>query len=259
MPATPERIAFIEQPYRSAVWESEDVRTWYGKVARDTKDEPFTSFFDEVTDAQRYVNERGFLLGSHARRFRTTIDGILLEDQIDLSQTMPGVQLIDDELVADMIAAVAAIESVDFDNERTILNTWGLVGMPPSAIASGAGGASGSSGGEATDQSARIHSGAGSASGQGGSNVHGQFQTISAAAGAAAGGGDAAGASSIGGDGAGAGSGSGGASGSGGSVAAGAGSSAGGGTATSTNDFNAVLREDGSYLLREDGSKILRE
>jgi hypothetical protein len=124
LPATPSRIAFVLEEFRSATWSDPAVQTMYGKVARDTGDAPIDTFFDDMAAVQIMVDERGALLGAHARAFRTKVDGA-----IDLAflSALPGARVIDDELVADMNCAVVAIESYDTGGDQTVLATWGTI------------------------------------------------------------------------------------------------------------------------------------
>lgn len=194
--ATATRAAFSQEEFRSVIWKSTPVREQYGKVARDTKKEPIVSYFDNLEDAQVMVDERGALLGSHARRFRVVVDAILTEADLNFDTALPGARFIDDELVADLDVVVAAIESVDFNVGQTTLLLWGVIGewelpgggtagFPPpdyherlgkgaaaggssaSAIAVGVRAAVGSSSGagEATSESMAAIEGVGSASG----------------------------------------------------------------------------------------------
>lgn len=255
MPATAERAAFVAEQFRSATWESQQVKDLYGRVARDTKDEPYESFFDDPLDAQKMLNERGLLIGSHARRFRTTIGKVLLESDLDLSQAVPSATIIDDDLVANMTAAIVAVESIDLDDEKTVLNLWGVIGAAPYSIAEavgqaagastaegdmnapqpGAGSSVGTGSGAATGTSQTVSQGAGAAAGGGDGFATGDSETVAAGTGSSAGVGDAAAAGVDGNDaGHGDSAGIGGASGGGESIAGGAGSSAGtGGDAAS--------------------------
>lgn len=137
MPATPERAAFSAEEYRIRTWESQGVRDLYGRVARNTEDVPIESFFADPNHAQVMLNERGLLIGGHARRFRTTVDQLLLASDLDVSQIAPSVTLIDEELVVeDLVVAVVGIDSVDFETGRTTLSLWGNVGPVPVSIQS---------------------------------------------------------------------------------------------------------------------------
>lgn len=129
--ATPTRAAFVQQQFRSLVWESAVVRELYGKVARDTKDDPIPTFFDLEEDCYAIAKERGEILGSHARRFRVTVDAILTESDLPFALTLPGAHLVDDELAADMDVAIASIDNVDFSTGQTTLIVWGRVGDVP--------------------------------------------------------------------------------------------------------------------------------
>ncbi|WP_334656714.1 hypothetical protein [Sphingomonas panaciterrae] len=124
MPATPQRIAFVLEEFRSTTWSDPAVQTMYGKVARDTGDAPIDTYFDDVSAVQAMANERGALLGAHSRAFRTRVDGTLA---LDFLSALPGARMIDDELVADMDTAVVAIESYDTGTEQTTLATWGTI------------------------------------------------------------------------------------------------------------------------------------
>jgi hypothetical protein len=129
MPATPARAAFVQESYRSAVWRNSAVRDLYGKVARDTKDEPIPTFFDDIDDVQTMVDERGVLLGQHARAFRVKIGALMdMTNDLDFSQTLPAAALLADELAADFACAVPAVESYDTGNDVTTLSVWGICG-----------------------------------------------------------------------------------------------------------------------------------
>ena len=128
MPATPERAAFVQTEFRSAVWQDPTVLAQYGRVARDTGDAPIETYFDSIDHVQIMANERGALLGSHSRAFRTKV-GILveLEGNFAMSQLLPGIHVRDDELVADMDCACVSIESYDTDAGQTTFVTWGVI------------------------------------------------------------------------------------------------------------------------------------
>lgn len=128
MPATPARAEFVAQEFRSATWSDSGVRTLYGKVARDTGDSPIQTFFDNVADAQVLADERGALLGAHARAFRVRIAGLMdLDTDLDMSTVLPAATLIDDVQVANMAVVVANIESYDTADEQTVLAVWGTL------------------------------------------------------------------------------------------------------------------------------------
>jgi hypothetical protein len=128
MPATPERAAFVAQGFRSAVWSNSTIRDMYGKVARDTGDQPIETYFDDMSAVQAMVNERGALLGGHARAFKVRIGALLdLEGDLDMATVLPAAHLTADELVADLACAVAAVDSYDTGNGQTTLTLWGTV------------------------------------------------------------------------------------------------------------------------------------
>jgi hypothetical protein len=227
MAASAERAAFVQQEFRSSTWSSEQVKEWYGKVARDTKDNPFVSYFSNLTDADKYLLERGQLLGRHARRFRTTVDQLLSEADIDFSTVIPGMTLVDTDLAVNMIVSTIAIESLDLEDERTVLNFWAIVGEAPAYEET-------ASGGTDTGESG-VDGGHGTATGAGSSVVHLEMGGFADGESLAAG----VGARVI--------------------AGAGAAAGAGAGAARGVLGGGAELREDGSFALREDGTKELRE
>jgi hypothetical protein len=124
MPATPSRIGFITQEYRTATaGPNGTVATLYGNAARDTP-EPLETFFDDSADAQAMANERLTLL--EARRSLVTVSIDRLDEAIalDPSVSLPTVTVIDDEQSRNSAALVVGI-SLDFAQGRAILETWG--------------------------------------------------------------------------------------------------------------------------------------
>ena len=128
MPATPTEAAYVQQEFRSAIWESATVLALYGKVARDTGDAPIDTFFDSVADVQTMVNERGALLGAHSRAFRVQIGRLVdLGGDYAMSSLLPGAHVTDTELVADMDCAVTNIESYNTESGQTTVAAWGII------------------------------------------------------------------------------------------------------------------------------------
>lgn len=129
MPATPDRIAFVREEFRSFVWSDPSVQSLYGKVARDTGATPVDTFFDDMSAVQAMALERGALLGRHARAFMTKVDELVdLDADFAMEDGLPGVRLVDDELAADLACAVVGIQSYDTGAEQTILASWGIIG-----------------------------------------------------------------------------------------------------------------------------------
>lgn len=126
MPVSPEQAGFVQQAYRSAIWEDPAVRSMYGKVARDTGENPIPTYFDDIADAQAMADERGALLSGHARAFTVTVQDLdVLDSALLFSETLPAVTLVDDELVANLDCAVIAVASFDMDTGQTQLVLWG--------------------------------------------------------------------------------------------------------------------------------------
>lgn len=75
MPATPERIAFITQPYRKAISGPDAaVQAAYGDLARETKiDEPIETLFDSIVDTQAIGDARLTLLKAERGRYQVPL------------------------------------------------------------------------------------------------------------------------------------------------------------------------------------------
>ena len=128
MPATPARAEFVVQEFRSVVRSDSAVLAQYGKVARDTGDTPIDTFFDSMADVATMANERGALLGGHARAFRVTVNGLIdLDGAFAMTDALPGAHLRDAELVADLDCVVTTIEAYDTAADQTVLSIWGTV------------------------------------------------------------------------------------------------------------------------------------
>ena len=128
MPATPARAAFVSEEYRSATWTNDGNRTLYGKVARDTLDQPVDTFFDDISAVQTMVNERGALIGQHARAFRVAIGvGVDIEGALAIDDVLPCATVKSNDLVANMTCAVVAIESYDTGTGQAVVAVWGAI------------------------------------------------------------------------------------------------------------------------------------
>lgn len=128
MPATPTRAAFVNEQWRSVVRQNDTVRAIYGKSARDTRDEPIETYFDNIADVQAIASQRGALLEGHARAFRVQIGGLVdLNEAFAMTQALPGVQVVSSELGVSMAAAVVSIDAYDTANDRTTITVWGVI------------------------------------------------------------------------------------------------------------------------------------
>lgn len=126
MPATPSRIAFINQEFRSAISSDATVLTRYGPAARDTKATPVVTFFDSITDVQAMADERFALLKADRRKFTITAAGILsFTGALDFSQRVPTVTVVDTEKTANLSAAIVGISGVDYEAGKSTLVVWG--------------------------------------------------------------------------------------------------------------------------------------
>ena len=124
MPATPTRIGFITQPYRIATAGPDlSVRALYGRLARKNT-EPLPSFFDSVDDAEVIAEERLALLSAGRALVTVQIDQVDAALDLDPSQCLPTVRVIDDEQDRNSRAVVVGF-GIDMNTERSTLTTWG--------------------------------------------------------------------------------------------------------------------------------------
>jgi hypothetical protein len=124
MPATATRIGFVTQATRNVVASDSAVTTKYGALARDTRDEPIESFFDDTADAQAMLDERFALLKADRRRFQVALSGVETGLALDYSQAAPAATLIDAERAMNGACAIVEI-GVDFGANKSILTVWG--------------------------------------------------------------------------------------------------------------------------------------
>lgn len=124
MPATPARIGFITQEFRTATAGPDSaVTTKYGSLARNT-DEPLETFFDAINDTQAICDARHALVKADRRRFQQSISGEAFGQGLAYEQTTPCVTVIDTERAANLPAAVVEI-GIDYESGKTSAVTWG--------------------------------------------------------------------------------------------------------------------------------------
>jgi hypothetical protein len=125
MVATPVRIGFITKATRSVLATDGLVTTKYGQLARDTKDEPFETYFDSMTDTQAVLGARFTLMSADRRRFNQTVRGVIdLAGVFNYTLTTPAVTVIDDERQANLPAMCTEL-GIDPLNERSLVQSWG--------------------------------------------------------------------------------------------------------------------------------------
>lgn len=125
MAATPARIGFILQEFRTVSRSDSAVKTRYGDVARDTKGDPFETFFDSTADTDAMALERFNLLSANRRRFRQEAKlSASFKADFDFSQVTPTATVIDDERSANHAAAIVEI-GIDYGANKATLVTWG--------------------------------------------------------------------------------------------------------------------------------------
>lgn len=124
MPATPSRIGLITQPFRIATAGPDSaVAALYGNAARDTS-EPLETFFDDAADAQAMADERLALLSAKRSLVTVTVEGLEPVASLDRTSTIPTVRIIDDEQNRNSAALIVAT-TIDLQNDRTVMETWG--------------------------------------------------------------------------------------------------------------------------------------
>lgn len=124
MPATPSRIGFITQEFRTATAGPDSgVATLYGNAARDTT-EPLETFFDDIADAQAMADERLTLLSAKRSLVTVSLDSIAAVAGLDRAAALPTVRVIDDEQNRNSLALIVGL-SIDMNTQRATLETWG--------------------------------------------------------------------------------------------------------------------------------------
>lgn len=125
MTATAARIGFITLANRSVSVSDATAASEFGDDARDTKDSPVTSYFNNLDDAEDMLDERMLLVGVKRRRFITHIAGVEdIAGDFDYSEETPTVNIVDSEKAADLDCAVVEI-GLDLKTNKTILGSWG--------------------------------------------------------------------------------------------------------------------------------------
>lgn len=124
MPATPSRIGFITQEFRTVKNENSTMQARYGALARQSED-PIPTFFDSVTDAQTVCDARMTLLATERRLFKVGVRGV--DDVLALTYagTTPVASLVDPERGITMTCMIAEINSIDFSKDQCVLTVWG--------------------------------------------------------------------------------------------------------------------------------------
>lgn len=124
MPATPSRIGFITNLFRTATaGPNRSVEALYGNAARDTK-EPIETFFDDVADAQAMADERLALLEAQRSLVQAGLADVEPAANLSLDLTLPTVRVIDDEQNRNSPGLVVGL-NIDMKTEQSQLSTWG--------------------------------------------------------------------------------------------------------------------------------------
>lgn len=124
MPATPSRIGFITQAYRETIaGPLSAVDALYGNAARKTPT-ALPTFFDDIADADAMAEERLNLIGVQRSVITAAIDQIDAALDIDITETLPTVTVIDDEQDRNGAGIVVGF-TIDMNTERSTLVVWG--------------------------------------------------------------------------------------------------------------------------------------
>lgn len=123
MVATSARIGFVTREVRRAVSRSASAEAKYGSLARDT-DDPITSYFSVVADAQERADERMDLLSKDRRLF--TLVSTEPEQFLSMldSDTVPNAHFVDEERGVDMDVVVTEL-TIDIAANTAQLKVWG--------------------------------------------------------------------------------------------------------------------------------------
>ena len=125
MTATSTRIGFVTQATRNVTSGPDaTVQAKYGALARDTKDEPFESFFDDTADAQAMLDERFALLKADRRRFQVSVGRLTDALSLSYTQANPTATLVDDERAVNAAVGVVSM-SLNFETNEAQLTVWG--------------------------------------------------------------------------------------------------------------------------------------
>lgn len=127
MPATPQRIAFISQPYRKAASGPDaTVAAAYGDLARETKaDDPIETLFDALADTQAIADERLNLLKAERGRYQAVLpDGLAFALALDFSESVPTGRVVDPDRDINRAALITDI-NFDFRRGAVTLGLWG--------------------------------------------------------------------------------------------------------------------------------------
>jgi len=123
MPATPQRITFIKQAFRTEKVENSTNKTLFGNIARKT-DEPIPTFFNSMLDVAATLNARASLLTPLRRRFAANVQGAEIAQALDYGSSTPTAKVVSEEHGADMPTATVGFV-IDLDKDTSILNQWG--------------------------------------------------------------------------------------------------------------------------------------
>lgn len=124
MPATPDRISFIREPFRRAVATTSQASTRHGNLARESED-PIETFFSDADDALVVATARQTLLSAERRRFIVETTGGLDEVlALDYTGAVPVARFVDSNRGLDKSMLVGEIV-IDFQTQRAALMVWG--------------------------------------------------------------------------------------------------------------------------------------
>lgn len=124
MPATPARIGFITQEYRTVTATTAAAQTRYGNLARQSAD-PIPTFFDSETDAQTVANARQALMSVERRRFRASVNDIQDALALVFSTAAPLATYNDNERGVSNQTTIISDITIDLQRQSAVMTLWG--------------------------------------------------------------------------------------------------------------------------------------
>lgn len=120
MPATATDIAAGTREAVIVTWSDPSLKTVFPS-ARDAEGAPSEGFFDDQTDAQAAIDQRGGLIGVPRRRFLAKVSGLLW---LDPAAGIATATLVDGEQQVDGDFLIGRVE-LDLETETTTLELFG--------------------------------------------------------------------------------------------------------------------------------------
>lgn len=124
MPATPARIGFIREQYRTVVSTTPAAKTHHGNLAR-ASDDPVETWFYSASDAQNVADARQALLSADRRAFVIGATGVDEAMALAYVGAVPIASVTDRERAVTARAMLVANLTIDFERQSSSFTTWG--------------------------------------------------------------------------------------------------------------------------------------